>query len=151
MKESAIDRERAAVAHDQAPEVTEPGVGAFDNPTPPVAPQRSAVLFRRFLSIAAMRHDQFNTPLPQSFAQRIAVIGFIGDHPHRLLPRSARLMTPPYPDRRQRRFRDGRIAGRGVMLLRAESGLFLCSSSFYCSSAASEKFASLPFAGLGGQ
>src|ERR1700676_1293026 len=40
MKESAIDRERAVVAHDQAPEVTEPGVGAFDNPSPPVAPQR---------------------------------------------------------------------------------------------------------------
>ena len=40
MKESAIDLERAVVAHDQAPEVTEPGVGAFDNPSPPVAPQR---------------------------------------------------------------------------------------------------------------
>src|SRR6202166_4267532 len=40
MKEGAIDRERAVVAHDQAPEVTEPGVGAFDNPSPPVAPQR---------------------------------------------------------------------------------------------------------------
>ena len=73
MKEGAIDRERAVVAHDQAPEVTEPGVGAFDNPSPPVASQRSAVLGRRFLSVAAMRHDQFDTPLPQAFAQRIAV------------------------------------------------------------------------------
>ncbi len=106
MKEGAIDRERAVVAHDQAPEVTEPGVGAFDNPSPPVAPQRSAVLRRRFLSIAAMGHDQFNAPLPQAFPQRIAVIGFVGDHPHRLLPRSARVMTPPYPDRRERRFRE---------------------------------------------
>ena len=106
MKESATDRERAVVAHDQAPEVTKPGVSAFDNPSPPVAPQRSAVLGHRFLSIAAMRHDQFDTPLPQPFAQRIAVIGFVGDYPHRLLPRSARVMTPPYPDRRQRRFRE---------------------------------------------
>ena len=81
MKEGAIDRERAIVAHDQTAEVTEPCVGAFDNPSPPVAPQRSAVLGRWFLSIAAMRHDQFDTPLPQAFAQRIAVIGFIGDHP----------------------------------------------------------------------
>ena len=106
MKEGAIDRERAVVAHDQAPEVAEPGVGAFDNPAPPVAPQRSAVLRRRFLSVAAMWHDQFNTPLPQSFAQRIAVIGFVGDHPERFLPRLARVMTPSYPDRCQRRFRE---------------------------------------------
>ena len=81
MKERAIDRERAVVAHDQAPEVTEPGVCAFNNPSPPVTPQRSAVSCRWFLSIAAMRHDQFNTPLPQAFAQRVAVIGFVRDHP----------------------------------------------------------------------
>ena len=61
MKGGAIDRERAVVAHDQAPEVTEPGVGAFDDPSPAVAPQRSAVLCRWSLSIAAMRHDQFDT------------------------------------------------------------------------------------------
>ena len=106
MREGAIDRGRAVVAHDQAPEVTEPGVGAFDNPSLPVAPQRLAVLHRRFLAVLAMGHDQFNTPLPQSFAQRIAVIGFVGDHAHRVLPRSARAMTPPYPDRRERRFRE---------------------------------------------
>src|SRR5271168_2110966 len=100
MKEGTIDRERAVVAHDQAPEVPQPGVSAFDNPAPPVAPQGSAVLRRRFLSVAAMRHDQFNTPLPQAFAQRIAVIGFVGDYPHWLLPRSARVMTPSYLDRR---------------------------------------------------
>ncbi len=51
MKEGAIDRERAVVAHDQAPEVSEPGVGAFHDPSPPVAPQRSAILRRRFLSL----------------------------------------------------------------------------------------------------
>ena len=81
MKEGTVDRERAVVAHDQAPEVTEPGVGAFDNPASAVAPQRSAVLGRRFLSVAAMWHDKFDTSLPQPFAQGIAVIGFVGDHP----------------------------------------------------------------------
>ena len=52
MKEGAIDRERAVVADDQAPEVSEPGVGAFDNPSPSIAPQRSAILScgpKRFL------------------------------------------------------------------------------------------------------
>jgi hypothetical protein len=41
MKERAIDRERAVVVHDQATEVPEPRVGAFDDPSLPVAPQRS--------------------------------------------------------------------------------------------------------------
>ena len=63
MKEGPVDRERAVVADDQAAKITEPRVGAFDNPSSPVAPQRSAVLRRRFLSIAAMRHNQFDTPL----------------------------------------------------------------------------------------
>src|ERR1700683_1061539 len=105
MKEGTIDRKRAVVAHDQAPEVTEPGVGAFDNPSPPVAPQRSAILRRRFLSVAAMWHDQFDAQLPQACPQRIAVIVLAADSPHRLLPRSARGMAPPYPERRERRFR----------------------------------------------
>ena len=50
MKECAIDGERAVVPHDQAPEVSEPGVGAFDNPSPAVAPQGSAIL--RSMSLA---------------------------------------------------------------------------------------------------
>ncbi len=44
MKEGAIDRERAVVAHHQAPEVSEPGIGAFDDPSPPISSQRSAIL-----------------------------------------------------------------------------------------------------------
>ncbi len=46
MKERAIDRERAVVAHHQAAEVSKPGVGAFDDPATPVPPQRSAILRR---------------------------------------------------------------------------------------------------------
>src|SRR5712692_8009507 len=37
MKESAIYRERAVVAHHQAAEVSEPGVGAFDDTATPVS------------------------------------------------------------------------------------------------------------------
>ena len=67
MKEGPVDRERAVVAYDQAPEVTEPSVGAFDNPASAVAPQAlgrlaSAGLFRP----CAVRHDQFDPALPQS-------------------------------------------------------------------------------------
>src|SRR5437016_9501622 len=75
MKERAIDRERAVVAHHQAAEVSEPGVGAFDDPATSVPPQRSAILRRRFLAVGAMRRDQFDSAPCQPLAQRIAVVG----------------------------------------------------------------------------
>ncbi len=106
MKERAIDCERTVVAHNQAPEVSQPSVGAFDNPSPLVPPQGSAVLGCGPDAIPLVRTDQFDTLLPQAFPQRIAVVRFVGDHPHRLLPRTARVMTPCYPDRRQRRLRE---------------------------------------------
>src|SRR6266852_1182202 len=106
MKERAIDGERAVVAHDQAPKVPKPRVGAFDDPSPSVAPQGSAILRRGPNAISLVRADQFDPPLLQALPQRIAVIGFVGDHSHRLLPRTARVMTPPYADRRERRLRE---------------------------------------------
>src|SRR3981189_1707405 len=104
MKEPAIDRERAVVAHHQAAEVSKPGVGAFDDPATPVPPQRSAILRRRFLAVGAMRRDQFDSAPCQPLAQRIAVVGFVGDHSHRFLPRTPGTMTPTYPGPRARAF-----------------------------------------------
>jgi len=106
MKERAVDRERAVVAHDQASEVSEPGVGPFDNPSPSVATQGSAILGGRPNAIPLVRADQCATPLPQAAPQRIAVIGFVGNHAHRLLPRSARVMPPSYADRGECRLRE---------------------------------------------
>jgi len=106
MKERAIDRERAIVTHDQASEVSEPGVGPFDNPSPSVTPQRSTILRRGPHAILLVRADQFDPTLPQTLAQRIAVVGFVDDHPQRFLPRTTRVMTPPYADRAERRFRE---------------------------------------------
>jgi len=106
MKERAIDCERAVVAHNQASEVSQPGVGAFDNPSPPVTPQCATILRCGPNAISLMRADQFDPALPQPLSQRVAIVGFVGDHPHRLLPRTARMMTPSYPDRRERRFRE---------------------------------------------
>jgi hypothetical protein len=105
MKEGLIDRERAIVPHNQASEVSDPGVGAFDNPSPAIAPQRSTILRRGPNAVLLVRTDQFDAALPQPFAQWIAVISFVGDHTQRLLPRTARMMTPPYADRRERRLR----------------------------------------------
>ena len=44
--------------------------------------------------------------LRDALSQRIAVVRFVGDHPQRFLSWTARLMTPSYPDRRERRFRE---------------------------------------------
>jgi hypothetical protein len=44
MKKSTIDRERTVVAHDQASEVSQTGIGAFHDPSPLVTSQDSSVL-----------------------------------------------------------------------------------------------------------
>src|ERR1700686_3974639 len=106
MKERAIDGEGAVVAHDQASEVSQPGVGPFDNPAPPIAPQRSAILRRGPNAILFVRANQLDPATLQALPQRIAVICFVGNHPHWLLPGTARAMTPSYADRRERRFRE---------------------------------------------
>ena len=114
MKERAIDCERAVVAHDQSPEVSQPGVGPFHNPSPPIAPQRSAILRRGPNAILFVRANQLDPATLQALPQRIAVVRFVGNHPYWLLPGTARAMTPSYPDRRERRFRelDFRRGGR---------------------------------------
>src|SRR6266571_4342722 len=106
MKEGAIDCERAIVTHDQATKVAEPGVGAFDDPTALVTSQGTTILRRRFLPVRAMRRDQFDASSCQPLAQRITVVGLVGDHPHRLLSRATRTMTPTYADRRECGFRE---------------------------------------------
>jgi len=58
MKERAINRERAVVTHDQASEVSKPGVGTFHDPSPSLAPQRSAILRGSPNTILFMRADQ---------------------------------------------------------------------------------------------
>src|SRR2546428_12512963 len=113
MKERSIDREGAVVAHDQASEVAQPRVGALDDPAPFVSPKRAAVLRCRSNAISLVRADQFDPPLPQPLAQWIAVVRFVSDHPHRLLPRPAGVVTPPYADRRERGFREPDFRGRG--------------------------------------
>src|SRR5712664_1459319 len=106
MKEGAIDCKRAIVTHHQATEVAEPGVSAFDDPTPLVTSQRATILRRRFLPVRAVRRDQFDASSCQPLTQRITVVGLVGDHPHGLLSWPTRTMTPTYADRRERRFRE---------------------------------------------
>src|SRR5579859_3501870 len=106
MKKSTIDCERTVVAHNQAPEVSQPGIGTFHDPSPRVTSQGPSVLGGRPHAIPLVRTDQFNAALPQALPQWIAVVGFVGNHAHRLLPRTTRVMVPSYADRRERRLRE---------------------------------------------
>ena len=90
MKERAIDRERAIVTHHQATEIPEPGVGPFDNPSPSVATQGSAILRRGSNAILLVWADQFDPATSQTLSQRITVVRFVGDHPQRFLLWTAR-------------------------------------------------------------
>ena len=106
MKERPVNCERTVVAYDQASEVPQPRVGALDDPAPFVPPKRAAILRCRPNAISLVRTDQFAPALPQPLAQWIAVVRFVSDYPHRLLPWPTGVMTPPYLDRRERRFRE---------------------------------------------
>ena len=106
MKERPVNCEGTVVAHDQASEVPQPCVGALDDPAPFVPPKRAAILRGRPNAISLVRTDQFDPPLPQPLSQWIAVVRFVSDYPHRLLAWSAGVMAPPYPDRRERCFRE---------------------------------------------
>lgn len=86
MDKRLIHHDVAFVAHDQAPEVSEPGDGAFDDPAPSVPPQGSAILGRRFDSDDFVRTDHLDAARGQSFSQRIAVVAAVEDETLRLAP-----------------------------------------------------------------
>ena len=77
------------MAHQQSAELAEPGVGSFDDPTPLVAPKFSAILKPSLLAIVPVGRDQLDATLLQSLAQRVRIIGGVGNYPFRLLSGTA--------------------------------------------------------------
>ena len=63
------------VACDQAAEVEEPREEALDLPSPPVAPKCATVLGVLPATVAAVRCNQLDAPLPQSLIEWITVVG----------------------------------------------------------------------------
>src|SRR5215469_3624236 len=103
MKEGFIYSDRTIVAHDQSAKIAEPSQGAFHLPT---------------TAVPAMRCDQLDPACGQPFAQRIAVVSTIGDHPQGFLAWPSSAMTPGYANRRERFFREPRfVRGGRVKLL----------------------------------
>ena len=77
----------------QASELTEPRIGSLHDPTALVAPQFASIFVTPLLVVLPVRRDQFDASLLQSSTQRVRVVGAIGNHPLRLLPRPA---LPPW-------------------------------------------------------
>jgi hypothetical protein len=112
MKEGFIDCGRAVVANDQSAKVAEPCKGSFHFPATAVAAQRSTVLSARLAAIPAMRCNQLDPSGRQPLAQRIAVVGAVGNDTLRFLPWPSAAMSPGYVDRRERFFREPDLVGR---------------------------------------
>jgi len=105
MNECLVDGEQTVIAHDESPEVAQPGDAALHDPALLVASQHSTVLGRRPAPIGTVRGNQNYAATPQPFPQRIAVVSLVTNQPCRLLSRASAAMSPPDPDRRQRFFR----------------------------------------------
>ncbi len=77
------------MANGKSAELTEPSVGALDDPSALVASELSAVFVLPFLAVLAVRNDEVDAALLEPFSQRIGVVGTVGDHPFRLRSRPA--------------------------------------------------------------
>ncbi len=77
------------MAYQQSAELTEPCVGALDDPAALVSPEFPSVLVLSLLAVLAVRNDEVDASLLEPFAQRVGVVGAVGDYPFRLGSRSA--------------------------------------------------------------
>ncbi len=73
----------------QSAELSQPGVGAFDDPSAFVASQFPAVLIASHCVVLSVGCDQFDAASLPSLSQRVGVVATIRDHPFRLLARPA--------------------------------------------------------------
>ena len=77
------------MADQQSAELTEPCVGALDDPAAFVSPELPSVLVFSPLVILAVRNDEVDAALLEPFAQRVGVVGAVGDYPFRLRSRTS--------------------------------------------------------------
>src|SRR5258708_33273620 len=76
------------MTHQQSSELAQPGVGSFDDPTPLVASQFAPIFVAPLPIVLPVRCDQLDAALLQPLAQRVQIVGGVGNHPFRLLPRT---------------------------------------------------------------
>jgi hypothetical protein len=81
-------------ARGDAAEVLEPRVEPLDLPTPPVAPELSAVLRRRLAAVRPVRRDQLDALLFKLGVERVGVVGAVAYEPSWSLASETRLSAP---------------------------------------------------------
>jgi len=74
---------------EESAELTEPGVCSFNDPPAFVSPELSAIFIFSLRVVVAVGNDEVDASLLEPFAQRIGVVGAIGDHAFRLVSRPA--------------------------------------------------------------
>jgi len=79
MEKGSIHGDVMIIAHQQPPEITQPSKGAFDFPTMAITSQRASIVERGFATARAMRTDEQDAAVEQALAQRVAVVGAVGD------------------------------------------------------------------------
>lgn len=100
------------MANQQSAKLSQPGVGALDDPATLVTPQLAPVFISSLFVVFPIGDNQFDSALAQSFAQRIRVIGTVGNHALRLLSRAA--LSSGDANFGERGFRKRNFIGRGT-------------------------------------
>jgi hypothetical protein len=100
------------MANQHPAELTELCVGPLDDPAAFVAAQLASVLIAPGPPVLAIRNDEVDAPFVQPFAQRIGVVGAVGNHPFRFLPRTA--FAARDADFSERGFRKTSFSRRGT-------------------------------------
>ncbi len=77
------------MANEESAELTEPCVGALDDPASLVSPESPAVLVLPLLVVFPVRDDEVDAAFLEPLAQWIGVVGAVGDHALWLRSRSA--------------------------------------------------------------
>ncbi len=110
---------------EQSAELSQPGVGAFDNPAPFVASQFPAILVSPLFVVLPVGRDQLDaSPFP-SLPQWIGVVTPVCDHPFWLLPRPT--FRPGDADLFERGVRKRNFCRRGTFQPNSQRNTFTVS------------------------
>jgi hypothetical protein len=77
------------MTNEQPTELSQPSVGPFHDPAALISPELAPIFVASMLVVLPIGHDQFDTAAAQALAQRIGIVAAIGNHPFRLLSRTA--------------------------------------------------------------
>src|SRR5271170_1261150 len=77
------------MTNQQPAKLSKPGVGALDDPAAFVSSEFAAVLVASEFAVLSVGDDQLDAAFLQPLAQRVGVVGAVGDHPFGLLPGTA--------------------------------------------------------------